>query len=248
LEEYVRGGIDGEASPIWGGRATNGFLMANAPVGLIRPCDPEAAYDLSLRLDFISGGYARVSAAMGAAAIAAALCPGADPDRVVGVTLDVARSAHREGPLTRDWQWYDHVFRLTERWVEWAVEIAREDRDVFAIRAPYYDELAPGPLGSEAAQTLAVALGMLVAAEGDFRRTLLGCVNYGRDNDSYASLGGALAGALHGTSPIPRDWRDTVVSANPEPDMAALSMDLTKTAYRRLESMAKIVSEARALL
>jgi ADP-ribosylglycohydrolase len=248
LEEYVRGGIDDETALVWGGRATNGFLMANAPVGLIRPCDPEAAYRLSLRLDFISGGYARVSAAMGAAAVAAALCPGADPDRVVEATLGVARSAHREGPLTRDWQWHDHVFGLNERWVERAVTIAREHRDIFAIRALYYDGLSLGPLGSEAAQTLAVALGMLVAADGDFRRTVIGCVNYGRDNDSYASLGGALAGALHGTASIPPDWRKTVESVNPEPDMAGLSLDLTQAAHLRLQSMAKVVSAGRDLL
>jgi ADP-ribosylglycohydrolase len=248
LEEYALGGLyDGER-PVWGGRATNGFLMANAPVGLIRPCDPEGAYRLSLRLDFISGGYAKISAAMGAAGVAAALCPGADPDRVVGAALDAARSARREGPLTRRWQWHDHVFGLNEQWVERAVALARQEGDVLAVRPAYYEALTLGPLGSEAAQTLAVALGMLVAAGGDFRRTVIGCVNYGRDNDSYAALGGALAGAMHGTAAIPADWRETVESANPEPDMAALSLELAEVAYARLQSMARIVADSRALL
>lgn len=248
LEEYALGGLYGDDVLPWGGRPTNGFLMANAPVGLIRPCDPQAAYDLSLRLDFISGGYAKISAAMGAAAVSAALSSGADPDRVVEATLDVARSAHHEDPLTRAWQWHDHVFGLNERWVERAVDLAREHRDVFAVRPAYYEALALGPLGSEAAQTLAVALGMLVAAGGEFRRTVIGCVNYGRDNDSYAALGGALAGAMHGTASIPPEWRETVESANPEPDMAALSVGLAKAAYVRIQSMARVVSEVGALL
>jgi ADP-ribosylglycohydrolase len=248
LEEYALRGVDGRDALAWGGRPTNGFLMANAPVGLIRPCDPHAAYRLSLRLDFISGGYARVSAAMGAAAVAAALCPGAGPDDVVETTLDVARAARREGPLTRGWQWHDHVFGLNERWVARAVAIAREHRDVFAVRPAYYDALTLGPLGSEAAQTLAVALGMLVAAEGDVRRTVIGCVNYGRDNDSYAALGGALAGAMRGTASIPPDWRETVEAANPEPDRAALSLGLTRVAYARFRSMAHVVSKVGDLL
>ena len=247
LEEYARSGLYGDEYPAWGGRATNGFLMANAPVGLIRPCDPEAAYQLSVRLDFISGGYARISAAMGAAAVAAALCPGADPDRVVTATLDVARSAHREGSLTRRWQWHDHVFGLNEQWVERAVALAHEYQDVLALRPAYYDALTLGPLGSEAAQTLAVALGMLVAADGDVRRTIIGCVNYGRDNDSYAALGGALAGAMHGTESIPTDWRETVESANPEPDMATLSMGLAEVACARLRLMERVVSESQGL-
>ncbi len=248
LEEYALGGLYGDDVLPWGGRPTNGFLMANAPVGLIRPCDPEAAYDLSLRLDFISGGYAKISAAMGAAAVSVALCPGADPDRVVEMTLDVARKAHHEGPMTRAWQWHDHVFGLSEQWIERAVNLARDHRDVFAVRPAYYEALVLGPLGSEAAQTLAVALGMLVAAGGDFRRTVIGCVNYGRDNDSYAALGGALAGAMHGTASVPPAWCETVASANPEPDMAVLSLDLTKVAYARIQSMARVVSQVTALV
>ena len=43
-----------------------------------------------------------------------------------------------------------------------------------------------------------LALGLLVATGGDFSETVLGGVNYGRDSDSIASMGGALAGALGG--------------------------------------------------
>lgn len=54
---------------------------------------------------------------------------------------------------------------------------------MFAVRSEFYDRLLVSPVGSEAGQTLAVALGMLVAADGDYRTTVLGAVNYGRDND-----------------------------------------------------------------
>jgi ADP-ribosylglycohydrolase len=73
-------------------------------------------------------------------------------------------------------------------------------------------------------------------------------VNYGRDNDSYAALGGALAGAMHGTKVIPTDWRETVESANPEPDMATLSMGLAEVARARLRLMERVVSECQGLL
>jgi len=233
LEEYALGGVYGEEKLIWGGRMTNGFLMANAPLGLICPGDPETAFALSYDVDFISDGYAKVAAAMGAAAVAAAMAPGATPEIVVEGAL-AAASAHRvEGPLTRSWAWYNHVFTLNERMVRTAVEVAAEVGDVFAVREAYYRRLRVSDLGSEAAQTVAVALGMLVAAGGDLRQTIIGCVNYGRDNDSYATLAGAIAGAMHGMAAVPEDWRRIVEEANPELDLAATSLRLARVVVAR---------------
>ena len=57
-------------------------------------------------------------------------------------------------------------------------------------------------------EELPVALGLLVATGGDYTETVLGGVNYGRDSDSIASMGGALAGALG--SPVPREWVEEI--------------------------------------
>jgi ADP-ribosylglycohydrolase len=101
------------------------------------------------------------------------------------------------------------------------------------VREEFYQTLRRGPLFSEASQTLAVALGMLVAAQGDLQRTIIGCVNYGRDNDSYASVAGAVVGALHGARAVPADWIATVTSANPRPDLRALAVGLCEVTARR---------------
>ncbi len=248
LEEYVLGGLYGNAKLIWGGQMTNGFVMCNAPLGLICPCDPETAFALSYAVDFISTGYARYTAALAAAAVAAAFRPGITPVAVVDAALDAA-SAHRiEGTLTRGWQWYARVFELNERLIKTAVDLALHYQDVFKVRAEYYARLRVSPLGSEAAQTLAVALGMWVAAGGDVRQTLIGCVNYGRDNDSYAAVGGALAGAWQGTRALPPEWCATVVKANPDIDMRSLALGLTGIALQRQRKMRAIISEMEYLL
>lgn len=248
LEEYALGGIYGEEKLIWGGQMTNGFLMANAPLGLICPADPDAAFALSYAVDFISDGYAKYSAAMGVAAVAAAMGPGATPSSVVSGALSAAASHRVVGPLTRDWQWYRHVFNLNERLVTTAVEIAARHHDVLSLRAEYDEALTVSDLGSEAAQTLAVALGMVVAADGDLRRTIVGAVNYGRDNDSYASVAGAIAGALHGAGAIPGAWRTTVAEANPEPDVRALSLALARVAADRQAKRRRVLTAVDALL
>lgn len=247
LEEYALGGLYGEDKLIWGGQMTNGFLMANAPLGLVCPCDPETAFALSFDVDFIGDGYAKYAAAMAAAAVAAAMCPGATPLSVVAAAMAACQAHRIEGDLTRNWNWYNHVFQLNERLVNTAVEIALRHEDVFSLRAEYYERLHVSSLGSEAAQTLAVALGMLVAAGGDLRQTVTGCVNYGRDNDSYASVAGAIAGALHGTSAIPVDWRATVEAANPDPDMRALALGLAEIVVKRLRRTRTVVEQVNTL-
>ena len=89
---------------------------------------------------------------------------------------------------------------------------------------------------------------MLVAAGGDLRQAIIGCVNYGRDNDSYATVAGAMAGALHGTSAVPSDWRATVEAANPAPDMRTLSLRLAEVALQRQHKMETVMTQVDRLL
>ena len=248
LEEYALGAVYGDEKLIWGGQMTNGFIMANAPLGLICPCNPEKAFALSYEVDFISDGYARYSSAMGAAAVAAALRPQATPETVVQDVLSASCTHRVEGQLTQNWQWYDQVFTLNERLISTAVEIALKHENVFDVREDYYQKLQVSDLGSEAAQTLAVALGMWVAASGELKQALIGCVNYGRDNDSYASLVGAIAGASCGTAAIPEEWCETVTTANPDMDILGDAMALVHVAYKLFLKQQVVNDEVTKLL
>ena len=78
-------------------------------------------------------------------------------------------------------------------------------------------------------QEVPVALGFLVIAEGDFERAIFGAANYGRDNDSIASMAGAIAGAMHGDGVIRPGWIATVNAANRD-DLDPLTRDLTALA------------------
>ena len=42
----------------------------------------------------------------------------------------------------------------------------------------------------------------------------MGGTNYGRDNDSIAGMGGAIAGALHGSDALRPEWVEQINSAN----------------------------------
>lgn len=237
IEEYHLKGFYGARKLLYGGHPTNGAIMGNTPLGLLHPADPRAAFDVAFELAYITDGYAKESAAIAAAAIASALRPGATVAGLIEEALATAVWHRREGPhwgeTIERFPWAGFEGRTNQRLVRAAIEIAERHRDVFAVREEMYPQLKVGPLGSEAAQTLAVALGMLTAAEGDYRRTVIGAVNYGRDNDSYAAVAGGIAGALNGIEAIPDDWIDTVTRANPETDLRGAALRLTELVIAR---------------
>ena len=70
-----------------------------------------------------------------------------------------------------------------------------------------------------------LALGFLVVTGGDFEGTIMGATNYGRDNDSIAGMGGAIAGALHGIDALRPEWVEQINSAN-RIDLMPLASDL----------------------
>ncbi|MEU4500312.1 ADP-ribosylglycohydrolase family protein [Streptomyces sp. NPDC024089] len=189
-----------------------GAAMYMAPVGLVNAAHPEAAYAEALDVAGAhQSSYGREAAGVFAAAVAAACAPGATPVTVVDTCLSLAKDGTRSA-------------------IEAVCEAASGHDDFESALAPLRAAVAPfdtvGPdyrapsLGARrpsrlhAIEELPIALGMLLVADGDYRRTVLGSVNYGRDCDSIATMSGAVAGALHGTRAVPADWVRTVAEAS----------------------------------
>ncbi|WP_199833148.1 ADP-ribosylglycohydrolase family protein, partial [Streptomyces luridiscabiei] len=144
-----------------------------------------------------------------AAAVAAACHPGATPDAVIDAALALAKDGTRSA-------------------IEEVCEVASHHDDFEAALAPLraavepFDTVGPDyrspslgarrPSRLHAIEELPIALGMLLVGGGDYRRTVLGSVNYGRDCDSIATMSGAIAGALG--SEVPADWAATVAEAS----------------------------------
>ena len=226
VEEYYLKAIWGRDKVIFSGEPTNGAIMANSPIGIMAACRPDDAYQAGFDLAFPTDGYAKTASAMMVAAIASAMNPSATIDTIIEDT----RNAHlkfaerREGPRWNTLPWkYDPNLHFLDK----GIEIAREAKDYIETQEKLYETLEWGHLFSEATHTLVVPLAMFVNCGGDFKQSITACVMYARDNDSYASVVGALAGAYHGVEVIPEDWINTVTSANPETDIHALSVEMT---------------------
>ena len=181
-----------------------GAAMYMAPVGIANAADPLGAYTEAIDLAAThQSSYGREAAGVFAAAVARAMTPGATVAAIVDTCLGLARDGTRAA-----------IAAVCER----AAGLSDPVEAAAALRAAMrpYDTLGeqyrdPGlgarrPSRLHAIEELPVALGLLVAAGGDYRTAVLGGVNYGRDADSIATMAGAISGALHGPDAIPADW------------------------------------------
>ncbi|WP_240197363.1 ADP-ribosylglycohydrolase family protein [Nonomuraea lactucae] len=189
-----------------------GAAMYVAPVGIVNAADPDAAYAEAVDLAGAhQSSYGREAAGVMAAAVAEAMRADATVDSVVATCLRLAKDGTRAA---------------IETVCEAARRIGHGEGAFATLRAAVrpYDTVADAyrdqglgarrPSRLHSIEELPLALAFLVVAKGGYRDTVLGGVNYGRDADSIASMGGAIAGALGGLSAVPPEWVTRVADAS----------------------------------
>jgi ADP-ribosylglycohydrolase len=226
-----------------------GAAMYMAPVGILNAANPARAYAEAID---IAGthqwSYGREAAGVFAAAVAAAMAPGASVSSVIDACLGLAKDGTRAAIAAVCAEAAGHTDCVA------AVPALREAVRPYDSVGPRYRE--PGldarrPSRLHAIEELPVALGMLVVAQGDYAAAVLGGVNYGRDSDSIATMAGAVAGALHGPAVIPEAWA-TGVAEGSRIDltaggvtMAAVAREVFDSDQRRRQAHARAVTQLR---
>lgn len=215
-----------------------GAAMYAAPVGIVNACDHERAY--AEAIDIFSAhqhSYGLEAAGVMAAAVAAAFAPDATVSSVIDAALGVSKDGTRaciEALVERaaglsDWREAIAPLRDIMRRFDGSADDARTQRgngsnDWTASREHAIEEVP-------------IALAFLVVTGGDFEGTIFGGTNYGRDNDSIAGMGGAIAGAMQGIDALRSDWVQMINSANDinlmplADDMAALTRKLQSAQF-----------------
>lgn len=230
-----------------------GAAMYMAPVGIANAGDYRAAYAEAIDIAAPhQSSYGREAAGVFAAAVAAALTPGANVASVLEAALEVA---------------HDGTFAAITAVVDAVRTLGPDDEVGPALRAAIepYDTVGPEyrspaadarrPSRTKSIEELPVALGFVLAHDGDFSRSVLGAVNYGRDADSIATMAGSIAAALGGLDVIPPQWVATI-EANSKVDLTAAGQKMAKAAgailaqdgaraQARLTALAKITGSAR---
>ncbi|MFF3629518.1 ADP-ribosylglycohydrolase family protein [Streptomyces sp. NPDC002164] len=210
-----------------------GAAMYMAPVGVVDAGNPLAAYQEALDVAGAhQSSYGREAAGVLAAAVAAAFKPDATPVSVVEDALGLAKDGTRAA--------IEAVCEVAVRYDDFedALVPLRQAVAPFDTVGPEYRRPSLGarrPSRLHSIEELPIALGMVLVGGGDFRHTVLGSVNYGRDCDSIATMSGAIVGALRGEQAVPREWSTEVARAS--------RLDLRTPAA----SLARVAREVHAL-
>jgi ADP-ribosylglycohydrolase len=223
-----------------------GAAMYIAPVGIANAGDPDAAYLEAVDLTSAhQSSYGREAAAVLAAGVAEAMRPGGTPESVVSTAVRLAKDATCSA--------IEAVAEAAASLDGWRDGGLAELRAAFApfdsvgdhYAAPAQDARTPSRLHS--IEEVPLALGLLLATGGDYIETMLGGVNYGRDSDSIASMGGALAGALG--SPVPSELVEQIGAASrmdieePGRTMAEVAVEIFARDRERSDARARAMAE-----
>jgi len=187
----VQRGIAPPLSGTWNNRffaESEGCPIRSEIWGFVAPGHPVLAAELARQDGQLDHGGVSVEIEMFNAAAAAAAFVAPDLEAVVTAGLAVVPADSRLHAVTR------HVRAICERFPKpehaWRLIIRHYgDRDA-----------------SKAVTNFAIVLLGLFLGNGDFKRTMLICVNSGWDTDCTAATAGALLGVLGGTAALPSDW------------------------------------------
>jgi ADP-ribosylglycohydrolase len=222
-----------------------GAAMYMAPVGIANAGDPVGAYNEAIDVAGAhQSSYGREAAGVFAAAVAAAMVPGATTAEVVEAALAVAKDGTRKA--------IQAVAAAAGGVTDWeeAIPLLRNAVEPFDSVGPDYRDQsldARRPSRTKAIEELPIALGFVLVSEGDVRRAVLGGTNYGRDADSIASMAGAITGALGGLNGVPAEWAAEVAQASrtdlvrPGVLMASVARELHEADARRWARRAEVL-------
>jgi hypothetical protein len=251
---YSQGDIDGyrnTLSRFYGGEMACAGMLYAPVIGAVYPGRPEAAYQAAYDLALFDLGYARDITGLTAALTAAAFSAGARSDTLAAVLRDVdpegffrsrllgrvayrqyqqARAIVREARRLTVEEMQQDDLRLPDNYPYDTLQYAR------TVKAYELLDKAKQDVPFHAGEIHLINLTALLFTDLDFSASLQFITNYGRDNDTVAAVTGAILGALHGFSHLPRDQRDLVIRVNKEVldiDLEQLAWDLTEAVMAR---------------
>jgi ADP-ribosylglycohydrolase len=189
-----------------------GAAMYMSPVGVVNAADPVGAYKEAIEIAGAhQSSFGREAAGVFAACVAQSFVSGTTVKDIVECSIDLANDGTKRA--------IEAVVKAAEGVSDWkaAIPVLRQAFKPFDTLEDEYrvhGDDARKPSRLLAIEELPIAIGMFAVAGGDFRKSVLGGVNYGRDSDSIATMAGSIAGGLNGIENIPSDWLSDIEKAS----------------------------------
>lgn len=191
--------------------SSNGAASKAYPAGLISGGDLDKAVEDAVELTMAS--HDDPYSISGACAVAAAVSEALKEDTSV---FQIVKAAH-EGSISgeklaraREDVWVYPGPSVTKR-IEMAVEIAMHSGSAEDVVRELGERIGSGPA---IAETVPMALGILVANQGRTMESIYDAVNVGDETSAIACIVGAIAGTFRGADSIPGEYLERIETEN----------------------------------
>jgi ADP-ribosylglycohydrolase len=206
--------MDGESPSETGkGGTTNGAAMRVAAIGIVNAGNFEGALRDAVAASIPT--HNSHNAIQGAAAVACAVAVAMTPDATLEKIIQAAQEGARRGREFGAWSWATPL----ERRIELAARLAREAKSLDDALQALSDFVGGG---LDPAESVASALGIVVAADGDPMRAIFAGANIGGDTDTMAAIAGGICGAWRGVASLDAAMMREVERVN-KLDLAAIA-------------------------
>lgn len=224
------GGYADSLSKFYGGEMVCAGLLYAPAIGAFYPGKPAKAYQEAYRISIFDLGYARDLSALAAALTASGMNPNATKDSLLA-SLRLDPEGYFQSRL---------VGRTSHKLLKDALNIVRESKKLDSLSNRLslgnpaltyaYTELdrRQQDMPFHAGEIYLQAITAMLFTDFDFQGTLTFLTNYGRDNDTTASLAGGILGAWVGYNKLPAADRKRVIRVTRD----ELGIDLEKQAQR----------------
>lgn len=227
------GGYADSLSKFYGGEMVCAGLLYAPAIGAFFPGNPAKAYQEAYRVSIFDLGYARDLTALAAALTASGMTPNATKDSLLAsLRLDpedyfqsrlVGRNSHK---LLKDAL---NLVREAKKLDSFPTRLSLENP---ALRYAYSElDRRQQDMPFHAGEIYLQAITAMLFTDFDFQGTLTFLTNYGRDNDTTASLAGGILGAWVGYNKLPAADRERVIQVTRDElgiDLEQKAQQLTK--------------------
>ena len=221
------------------------------PLAIVNACNPvEAAYDSFDIASIWKTGADRDLVCSVQAGVAEAMKPSSTMDSVIKAATSFVGKEAREYILRAidiASKCKDSDELTVQLYSKCLVDFV-SDSSVFPNARTKYARKEGHEASVDLREQVPVAFAMFYISKGEPKDTITAAVNFGRDCDTIAASAGALAGAFKGARAIPQQWIDTVVRANPMPDLFDICKGLCHATVANLHSLNSVVSEVKSLI
>lgn len=191
--------------------SSNGAASKAYPAGLISGGDLDKAVEDAVELTMAS--HDDPYSISGACAVAAAVSEALKEDTSVFQIVKAAHEGSKNGEKlarAREDVWVYPGPSVTKR-IEMAVEIAMHSGSVEDVVRELGERIGSGPA---IAETVPMALGILVANQGRTMESIYDAVNIGDETSAIACIVGAIAGTFRGADSIPEEYLERIETEN----------------------------------